>query len=80
MNEIVTWKVVPLPIDHKAVGFKWVYMRKMNGDGNVIQYKARLVVLGCSQQYDKDYVEVFTPVAKQTTVVCTPQVTSKHLK
>ena len=41
-----TWELMPLPHDKKAIGCKWVYKVKHNGDGSVSRYKARLVAKG----------------------------------
>jgi hypothetical protein len=35
-----------LPIGHRAIGFKWVFMVKKDPKGNVIKHKARLVAKG----------------------------------
>jgi len=42
----VTWELVALPKDKKAIGCKWVYKVKHNVDGFVNKYKARLVAKG----------------------------------
>lgn len=41
---------------------------KTDIDGNVKQYKARLVAQEFSQKYGMDYDQVFAPVARQTTL------------
>jgi len=63
-----TWELVALPEDKKAIGCKWVYKVKHNVDGSVSRYKARLVAKGYAQTYDIDYEEIYSPVAKMTTV------------
>jgi hypothetical protein len=45
-----------------------VYKIKINFDGSIERYKVRLVAKGYSQQYDMDYEETFSPVAKITII------------
>ena len=63
-----TWDLVPKPRDVKPISCKWVYKIKRRPDGSIERYKARLVARGFSQQYELDYDETFSPVAKLTTV------------
>ena len=63
-----TWDVVPCPPFVKPIGCKWIYSIKLNSDGTLARYKARLVALGNRQEYGIDYDETFAPVAKMTTV------------
>jgi len=49
-----TWSLTSLPLGKKAIGYKWLYKTKSNSDGIVERYKARLVVLGCRQEYGVD--------------------------
>lgn len=63
-----TWSVIELPPNKQAIGCKWIFETKLNPDGSVDKYKARLAVLGNKQQYGVDYSETFAPVAKLTTV------------
>lgn len=60
--------MIPLLPGKKTVECKWTYKKKQEESGNTVPYKARLVVQGFTQQYGTDYVELFAPVARQTTV------------
>ena len=40
------------------------FLKKINPDGTVERYKARLVAQGYNQIYEEDYDEVFAPVAR----------------
>jgi hypothetical protein len=51
------WELVVLLKDKKAIGCKWVYKIKHNGDGSMNRYKARLVTKGYAQTYGIDYDE-----------------------
>ncbi len=57
-----------LPRDAKSLRSMLIYKRKMDSEGNVERYKARLVVKGCSQRKGLDYDEVFAPVAHHATI------------
>ena len=68
LHENESWELVKPPPGRKIVGCKWTYKKKLDENGQVVRYKARLVAQGFSQQYGTDYDEVFAPVAKQTTL------------
>ena len=61
-NEV--YDLVELLKDRKAVGSKWVYKCKINADGSVGRYKARLVAQGYSQRPGQDYDKTFCPVVR----------------
>jgi len=63
-----TWELVALPKDKKAIWCKWVYKVKHNADGSLSRYKARLVTKGYAQTYGIDYEEIYSLIAKMTTV------------
>ena len=55
--------MVDLPSGKSAIGCKWVYKIKTRSDGTVDRYKAHLVAMGFTQEYEIDYEETFVPVA-----------------
>ncbi|XP_068662869.1 uncharacterized mitochondrial protein AtMg00820-like [Aristolochia californica] len=68
LYENKTWALVPLPLNKKPVGCKWVFTMKDNSDGYVAQLKALLVAKGYTQCYGIDYEETFSPVAKMNSI------------
>ena len=63
-----TWELVPPPLDANIVGSKWVLKVKRDANGNINRYKARLVAQGYSQTQGIDYEEVFSPVARYSSI------------
>lgn len=51
----------------KPVGYKWVFVRKRNENGEIARYKARLVAQGFSQRPGIDFDETYSPVVDATT-------------
>lgn len=50
LNENKTWELVNLPENTKAIKNHWVYTIKLNTDGSIDSFKARLVTKGCSEK------------------------------
>ena len=63
-----TWELVPLPAGRKTVRCKWVFKKKMNVDGSIARYKARLCAKGFSQHYVLDYMDTFSPTVSFNTL------------
>jgi hypothetical protein len=62
MHDNQVWNLVD-PIDGvRRISYKWVFKKKMDNDGNVHIYKARLVVKGFKQIHGIDYDESFSPI------------------
>ena len=57
-----------LPSGVQPLRTRWVYRTKLDKDGQVKQYKARLVVKGYEQVHGIDYDETYSPVARLTSV------------
>lgn len=68
LNVNETWDLVDLPKGRKPLPCKWVFKVKMNHDGSVDRYKARMVIKGYSQQQGVDYYETFSSVVHMSTV------------
>jgi hypothetical protein len=62
------WDIVEFPAGRKYVGRKWLFKKKFNAEGKVEKYKARLVAKGYSQVEGIDFGEIFSPVAKLTSI------------
>ena len=56
------------PPNKKAMGWKWVHVKKHHADGTLKCYKSRLVAWGFTQSYGIDYFEIFSPVTKMATI------------
>ena len=63
-----TWDLVELPNGRKPVGSKWAFKKKLNAVGKVEKYKARLVAKGYSQVEGIHFEEIFSPIAKLTSI------------
>ena len=59
-----TWTLVPRPKDKNVIGTKWVFINKLNEDGEASRNKERLVCKGYSEEEDIDYYEKFSLVAR----------------
>jgi hypothetical protein len=62
------WDLVELPTGRNPIGSKWAFKKKLNAEGKVEKYKARLVAKGYSQVEGIDFGEIFSPVAKLTSI------------
>ncbi|KAL0283093.1 UNVERIFIED_CONTAM: Retrovirus-related Pol polyprotein from transposon TNT 1-94 [Sesamum angustifolium] len=58
----------PLPQVKKVIGSRWVYKLKLNNDDTEERHKARLVSKGYNQIAEIDYMDNFSPVAKEVTI------------
>ena len=63
-----TWELVPRPKNKNVIGTKWVFRNKLNEDGQVTRYKARLVCKGYAQIEGIDFEETYAPVAKMEAI------------
>jgi len=62
------WDMVDLLARRKPIGSKWVFKKKTNAKGKVEKYKARLVAKGYSQVPGIDFGDIFSLVAKVTSI------------
>jgi hypothetical protein len=57
-----------VPAGKNVIGYTWVYKIKINEDGSVSRFKARICVDGSKQKYGIDYQDTFAPVANAATI------------
>ena len=62
------WDLVTLPPGKSVVGCKWIYKIKTRSDGSIKRYKARLIAKDFTQEYEIDYEETFTSVARISSI------------
>ena len=63
-----TWDLAGFPDGRKTIDSKWVFKRKTNATVCVEKFKARLVAKGYSQVEGVDFNEIFSHVAKLTSI------------
>lgn len=63
-----TWTLVTLPEDKRIIPCKWVYKMKIDANGEVVRYKARLVIKGFRQRKGTEYNEMFVSVVRHTSI------------
>ena len=63
-----TWVLEDAPPGANIVSSKWVFKAKKDASGNVVHYKACLVVQGYSQVPSVNYFNMYAPVAKLSSI------------
>eukprot|EP00253_Pinus_taeda_P033408 PITA_33408 len=68
LHENEAWDLVELPAGRKPILRKWVFNKKTNAEGKVDKYKSQLVAKGYSQLSTLYFGDIFSPVAKVTSI------------
>jgi hypothetical protein len=63
------WDLVELSTGSNPIGRKWVFKKKLNVEGKVEKYKDQLVAKGYSQVEGIYFGEIFSLVAKLTSII-----------
>jgi hypothetical protein len=61
-------EIVPKPKNKDVVSSKWIYKIKHATYISIEKHKAIIVARGFSQKEDIDYEEIFSPVARYTSI------------
>jgi hypothetical protein len=61
--------LVPRPKNKNVISIKWVFINKLNEDGQVTRNKARLVCKGYAQVEGIDFEETFSLVSKMEAII-----------
>lgn len=72
------WEETNLLKGKKAIGVKWVFKKKLNGDGQVDHYKAQLVAQGFTQRPGVDFELTFAPISWLSTLRLVLIITAKE--
>ena len=73
-----TWEIVDLPHGAKTISCKWIFKKKLKSDGSIEKYKARLVSKGFKQKTGVDYFDIFSHVARISSIRVLIALTSVH--
>ncbi|XP_070039577.1 uncharacterized mitochondrial protein AtMg00820-like [Nicotiana tomentosiformis] len=57
------WHLVQKPKNKTVIGTRWVFINKLDEQGNITRNKAKLVVQGYNQEEGIDYDETVAPVS-----------------
>ena len=68
LKEAKMWKLVDVSIGINIVSCKWVFKAKKNIAGNVVYYKACLVVQEFSQVPSIDYFDTYVSIAQLSSI------------
>jgi hypothetical protein len=60
------------------VGCKWVFKKKLSPDGTIDNYKARLVAKGYTQKEGEDFFDIYSPIARLTTICVLLSLATSH--
>ena len=78
LHKTGTLDLVDLPSGKSAIGCKWVYKIKTRSDGTVDRYKASLIAMGFTLDYEIDYEETFAHVARLSSVRTLIAISAAH--
>jgi len=67
LKENDTWVMMKKPDKCEIIDSRWVFKKKRDEKGDVTKYKVRLVARGFKQK-DVSFSDIFSPVAKMSTV------------
>lgn len=57
-----TWMTTQLPEGKRCIGCRWIFKTKIDADGKIARYKARLVAQGFTQVKGINYNKTYSPV------------------
>jgi len=63
-----TWKLCNLPNGCNTISYKWVLRKKLKPDSSIDKYKVRLVAKDYTQKEDLDFFDIFSPIARITSI------------
>ena len=64
VNDNNVWTLADLPKNRKPIAYEWIFKRKIDIDGKITCYKARLVAQEFAQVPGEDCDETFSPAVK----------------
>ena len=69
LSQNASWALVFPPPGKTTASRCWVYIVKYLLDGSIESLKAHFVAKGYTQTYGIDYVETFSPVTKNVSII-----------